>query len=360
MPSSDARTLEYLDLNQLKFDPENPRLPSGRSTDQGEILRYLLETANLLDLMRSIASQGFFPGEPLLVTKDDSSPEVLTVVEGNRRFAACWLLSHPGDAPVRRRAVEQIVAEAEFRPNSLPCLVLPESEIVGFLGYRHITGIQEWSPLAKARYLARLWNDDEGPEGYDERLRWIARRIGSRSDYVARLLTALQLYSEIEEASFFGVPDLNEETLSFSLLALAMNRPDLANFLGLSSGQDFELVGLDTARLEQLTKWFFAVDDVGRTPLGESRNVSMLVAVVKDSRALAAFTSGMPLASAYQLSQDSETGIDSYLRSGITAVETIISVLDGDTTAMEMDVELSQRLRDLVEELLARLPQLQA
>ena len=294
-----TRRLEYLSLEQLSFDPENPRFPSHRrGVARDEILGWLLDSANLPDLMRSIATQDFFPGEPLLVS--DNGDGTYLVVEGNRRYAACWLLSHPDDAPSKKRTVATISEGATFRPTSLPCLVLPEKEIIGFLGYRHITGIQEWSPLSKARYLERLWDDDEGPEDWDERLRWVASRIGSRSDYVARLLTALALFEHIEEDDFYGISGLNEETLSFSLLALALNRPTLAQYVGLDSGQQFDFESVNERGLKNLTSWFFEKDERGRTRLGESRNVSSLVTVIESEAALELLESGASLQRAYR------------------------------------------------------------
>lgn len=301
--SDAARRLEYLTLAELHFDPRNPRFPSARQgVDRTHVLEWLLDSANLPDLMRSIATQGFFPGEPLLVSRRDDGG--YTVVEGNRRFAACWLLSHPDDAPTRKRTVAAIASAAEFVPTVLPCLVLPEKEILGFLGYRHITGIQEWSPLAKARYLDRLWQDEDGPGDWDGRLRWLASKIGSRSDYVARLLTALAVFEYIEESNFFDIAGLTEESLSFSLLALALNRPTLASYIGLSSGQDFAFEELDHQHLQNLTGWFFRRDVAGRTTLGESRNVSHLVTVLEDPDARALLESGATLQKAYRTAVD--------------------------------------------------------
>lgn len=354
MNDRNERRLEYINLSQLKFDPDNPRLPSGRSSERSAVLEYLLESANLVDLMRSIGAQDFFPGEPLLVT--DDGDDKYTVIEGNRRYAACHLLSNPADAPVKRRSVEAIAAEAEYRPNQLPCLVLPHSAIVGFLGYRHITGIQEWSPLAKARYLRQLWNGEEGPEEWDERLRWIAKRIGSRSDYVARLLTALALFEEIDAASYYSIRDLDEETLSFSLLALAMNRPVLANYIGLASGQDFDLEDLRTDRLESLTRWFFEEDAEGRTRLGESRNVSALVAVLEDDQARAAFEAGVPLHRAYEMIDGADGSVDLHLSTIEAELETVRTLLDfGGAEALDVDVSILDRVAALINEVRDRI-----
>lgn len=345
MPDEQRRRLEYLDLDVLRFDPENPRLPSGRSSEPSEVLSYLLESANLLDLMRSIGAQDFFPGEPLLVTDDGHG--TYTVVEGNRRYAACRLLSHPEEAPIRKRSVDAVVAQAEFFPSSLPCLVLPAAEITGFLGYRHITGIQEWSPVAKARYLLQLWNGDEGPVDREGRLRWIAKRIGSRSDYVARLLTSIALFAHIDDQNYYGIEGLDEESLSFSLLALAMNRPDLASYIGLADGQDFELDGLRKRRLQRLVRWFFEKDSEGRTLLGESRNMSMLVSVVKHPEARAALEGGATLARAFRLTEAPSVALGQNLQQAMEALDAVLGLLTAGTRPVETDAETARTVSGL-------------
>lgn len=288
MTSEDVdRQLQYLSLDELEFDPENPRLPTHQHGATADVaIEWLLDRANLLELMKSIGQQGFFAGEPILVvTNADGSYKV---VEGNRRFGACLLLSHPERARTKVRAVAAAAAEADHKPTRIPALVFQdESQVLSMLGYRHITGIQEWGPLAKARYLRRMWDSPNGPEDYYERLRYVARSIGSKSDYVARLMTALALYEEIAERDFFQIADLNESTISFSLLVVAMNRPDVAQFIGLEDGQDFDLEGLDYEEFEQLTRWLYEKVDGKATVLQESRNFTTLVEVINHPGALA-------------------------------------------------------------------------
>lgn len=292
MAEEDQRQLRYLGLDELVFDPENPRLPTHQQGATAEVaLSWLLDRANLLDLMRSIAQSGYFAGEPILVVPEGDGK--FKVVEGNRRFGACLLLSNPDQAPTKLRAVAQIAQEATYKPDRIPALVFDnELEVLDMLGYRHITGIQEWGPLAKAKYLRRLWDNLDDETTYYDGLKRIAASIGSRSDYVARLLTALALYDVIAEKEFFEVPELNEATISFSILVVAMNRPALADFIGLESGQDFELEGLNVEELHYLTRWFFEKLPNGSPLLLESRRMSDLVEVLDNEEATQALKSG--------------------------------------------------------------------
>jgi len=128
------------------------------------------------------------------------------VIEGNCRLAACKLLQNPSFIERRRRSIEDAADSADFKPTELPCVVYTtRREVLGYLGYRHVTGVHAWDALQKARYLAQLREVMiESGVGDGDLLKRLAKDIGSRSDYVAKLLTGLKLYENIVEADFFG------------------------------------------------------------------------------------------------------------------------------------------------------------
>lgn len=279
-------------LNLLEFDPENPRLPRHlNGNDERQIINWMLEKSGLLELLVSIATQGYFNGEPLLAIPNGSK---YIVIEGNRRLAALKLLEDRSLATSRPKAIETALMEANFTSiDRVPIMVYPQrSDILSYLGYRHVTGIKEWEPLEKARYLEQLSQSSEfAAFELEERFREIARVIGSRVDYVKKLLTGLNLYYKIQDRGFFGIErDFVKKPLSFSLLTTALGYSNIVDFLGLESAQDIDQSGLREDHLEQLTLWMFAENESGATRLGESRNLKQLNAVVANKDALAAFS----------------------------------------------------------------------
>ena len=61
-------------LGELKLDPQNPRIPKSlRDSNPSEVdlINYMLLDASLIELMLAIGQNGYFPGEQLLVVKDD-------------------------------------------------------------------------------------------------------------------------------------------------------------------------------------------------------------------------------------------------------------------------------------------------
>ena len=299
--AAEGRRLEFLKVAELHFDFENPRLPSSvDGTDDAAVLRWMLADASLLDLMDSIAAHGYFDGEPILAVRRRQSGYV--VVEGNRRLAAIKLLQDPDAAPTRKRSVKELVSSAAHKPTEIPALIFhARTDILQYLGYRHITGVKEWEPLAKARYVRQLFDNTKGSDA--ERFRELARNIGSgkRADYVARLLTAFALYERTEEEDFFNIPALSEDSLKFSFFQVALNHLPVVEFFGIGSAQDISLEGLKKKHLKEFVTWSFRRREDGTTVLGDSRNMWMLARVVSNERALKALRNGDSLAVANNL-----------------------------------------------------------
>lgn len=292
--ASTHRRVEFIALDRLRFDALNPRLPRSLDRDdEGDVVAWMLTDATLLELMGSIAEQGYFPGEPLLVVPDvfgaeDPATDVFTVVEGNRRLAATKLLSTPSLAPTRQRSVRELVENADHRPNELPCLIFDDrKETLDYLGFRHITGIKEWEPLAKARYLRDMYDDRRRRKlGQQAAIKDIALTIGSRTDYVARLLTSLYILEYVIDAEFFEIRGLDEDSIEFSLLSTAVSYRSIAEFMGLKSPSQVEVRAVNHENLQLVIEWMFALDN--RRVISESRDIRKLAAVLKNRRAAAA------------------------------------------------------------------------
>ena len=180
-----------IDLDQLELDSYNPRLPkSMHGSDEDKIIKYMLLDSSLIELMTAIGKKGFFTGEQLLVVKSNDDPDSkYKAIEGNRRLSAVKLLNNPKLATIQKSKVQQVIDETNERPKSIPCLVFEnESEIRDYLGYRHITGIKEWKLLEKAKYLYDLYHTNYQGENFSDSCRELAKSIGSRRDYVERLV----------------------------------------------------------------------------------------------------------------------------------------------------------------------------
>jgi len=293
-PMAEPKATEFVSIENLRFDPENPRLPS--SVDghkEPEVLKWMLEDATIPELMAAIGEQGYFGGEPLLVVQANKKKAgVFRVIEGNRRLAAVKLLKDPKLASTRQKTVQQISDNAKRKPDKLPVLVFGErDDILFYLGYRHVTGIKEWGPLAKARYLEQIAQKTKGSHS-KKKFQEMARTIGSKWDHVAKLLTGFAIYKQMEESNFFEIENLDEETIDFSILTTALGYDNIVAHLGLKNATDPSIEDISSTRLKELTSWLFEKDENGQTKLGESRNLKNLNRIVANEAALKAFKTG--------------------------------------------------------------------
>ncbi|MBL4952224.1 hypothetical protein JK635_08380, partial [Neobacillus sp. YIM B02564] len=180
-----------------------------------------------------------------------------------------------------------------------------------YLGFRHITGVKQWEPLAKARYIEQLFSLTKKSETPRERYGEVARAIGSRRDHIKRNLDALAVYKQIKEDDFYEIDGLNDESIKFSVLSTALADEKIGKFVGISRQDDdgdylpqdpiINPNRLDPSSIQELSRWLFEKDDKGKTRVGESRNLKYLSAVVDSPKAIAAFRSNAPLKIAYHL-----------------------------------------------------------
>lgn len=134
----------FLPVTDLRFYPENPRVYSIVSADDGEppqedIEKALKRTDHVKQLMHSIEANGGLT-DALLVRDGD-----FVVLEGNCRLAAYRIL-------FRRNAIQW---------GNVKCKLLPvdisSSDVFALLGEYHIIGRKDWAPYEQAGYLYRRY-----------------------------------------------------------------------------------------------------------------------------------------------------------------------------------------------------------
>ncbi len=321
-----------IDLDDLLLDPANPRLPSTVGRSQSEMIVYLARTTSITEIMTAIGENGYFPGEPLIVVADQAGKFV--VVEGNRRLTALKLLADPSLMGTARK-IQEIAASAAHKPNEIPCVVFQNrDEVINYLGYRHITGVKQWEPLAKARYIASYF-DDHTDKSQEPRLRYsqVARGIGSQAPYIKRQLDGLAVYECAEQKNFFNIDGLDEENISFSLLSTATGYESILSFVSSVAHPYVEKQGLKKDCVAHLCRWMFSQDSQGVTVLGDSRNIQKLAVILDDKDALAALIEGDSLERAYAKTRGVAEDFLTVLveaEGAITRAVSMISIVDVD------------------------------
>ena len=303
------KNIKHIPLNNLSLDLENSRLPiSLRKSQrtQESIINWLLENASIIELMLAIGQNDFFIGEALLVIKSDE-PAKYIVVEGNRRLTSLFLLSDPSLAEIHTRKIEKVLQETDFRPTNIPCIIFQQrSEILQYLGYRHITGIKPWSLVAKARYLHGLFENI--PETtFTKASRELAKKIGRRSDYVKNILISYQIYMIIEDSSFYKIPNLDETTFHFTYITDSLSKEYIRDFIGVDLSKEEPLNNLNEKQLEELINWFFRKNEHNNSQvLGSSEQLEKLDDVLSSVEALQYFREQGSLKQALKYVKQSE------------------------------------------------------
>lgn len=291
-----------VNINDLLLDHENPRLPTIVGRSQDEMISFIGENYSIEELMQSIGENGFFNGEPLIVCPSDNNKYL--VIEGNRRLTALKLLSNPELMERPSAAIRRISEEAVNNPEIVTAAVFENrTDVLNYLGHRHITGVKSWSSLAKARYLKQLFDNTSADNDLDERLRVVSKRIGSRKDYVQKTLETLFIHQLIERENYFDIEDVNEGNIPFSVFYTAYSRTEVKRFISYPQNPFVSCDDVNLEALKYLTKWFCDKQANGRTVLGNPSNLPKLSAILASDAALVELKSGASIDEAYKYTE---------------------------------------------------------
>ncbi len=308
-----------------------------------DILAYMIMHGNVLDLMESIAEQGFFQGEPLLVIPKEKASGHYIVVEGNRRLSAVKLLLDPNLAVKRTETVIAISKNSKHTPTSIPVVVYPKrDDIIDYLGYRHITGIKEWNSLEKAKYLKGLFEKSKA-KSQEKKYQELAKIIGTRTDYVKKLLCALAVYDKVEEKNFFGIRGLEDGGISFSLITTALGYKNIRTYMGLRQDDTINIDKIKMDNLAQITKWMFDKSD-GQSVVEESRQIRQLAYIVANEESKRFLIKSKDIEAAFLLS----SGVEEMIKAAVKRAHDSLKMAHNYTrTSTLLDVNTVDSLNDI-------------
>lgn len=260
-------------VDRLSFDTSNPRFTPDKqpqNTSDAAIIEYLDRTADLAELIQSIASSGYIDIEPMIVTPRDDK---LVVLEGNRRLAALKALSSSelaAEANVSIPDVAQGVRATFEHVAAFKVAAMDEARTL--IGFKHINGPQVWDAYAKARFAAR-WLDEEVAKGEAGiSLTDIANRMGDKHDTLYRIVSALYVLEQAEELGLFSVSDRAKKNFSFSHLYTALTYTEYREFIGLPRADRSEnppRSPVDSDHLDNLRRlllWLYGSKSQGVAP----------------------------------------------------------------------------------------------
>lgn len=278
--------------SELALDPRNPRLPEDlQGVGQAVLLEWLYENGVLEELMRSMADNGFFEHEPLIVADEETDGFPAVALEGNRRVAALKiLLSLPPADSIEPPLKHDVLLTPERRVELLgpiPCYVVARAEVHRYLGFRHIGGIKTWDPEAKARYI---YSEVERAreKGATRPFLEVARAVGSNSQGIRNSYLSLAILRVARDEMAIDVSYVLRNR--FGVWLRCMTSSELRAYIGFpTTAREYEDVQAQFRTLigENLAE---VVGDLspgptGRPVLADSRDVTTYARVLSTPRA---------------------------------------------------------------------------
>lgn len=331
-------------VDLLHLDSQNPRLPEeARGKSEEALLVVLYKEFYLDELADSMAKNGYFDEEPLVAVPlklpsdledvDPHSKEFqdfinrdsteLIVVEGNRRLAAAKLLL---DLVLREKLrikhwpdlFEHVADDLRI----LPVIVYSRrSEVIPYLGVRHIVGIQKWDSYAKARYVVQLVESGLS-------IKEVKEQFGDKRDSVTLSYVGYKLLEQVEDEFDF---DTRQAKRDFSLLLLAIGQGNIKRFLGLPRklsevNSDEPVATENLENLRTLVTWIFG-DGKKERVITDSRLITnRLSHIVTSSEAVSYLERTGDLEGAYERTDGEEKMLLGYLSKANRKLEEALGV----------------------------------
>jgi hypothetical protein len=276
-----------VEVQNLLFDPHNPRLPSEIGSSEKEIFRFLVDEIGVDDLLNSIASSGVIEGDPIIAKPAEVAGKFY-VIEGNRRLAALKLLNGQriGDGQAEPN-VPTISADLASSVRQVTVQTgWDEDQLEAYFGYKHVTSTRQWSPEAKARFVLRQCKGDFSNESLSK----FAKRLGTTLPTLRRWLIA---YLTLQQAEKIGAFDPSKAATKryFGTFYTLLGSQEVQKFLALESEKltDAPVPDNHVKELGEYVSW--TIGTKKSPPLVDSRAQQKLDVVLSSPSGLQHFRS---------------------------------------------------------------------
>lgn len=151
-------------IDQLRPWNRNPRLnPDVQYVNTSDYVEDLIadngDKTSFMELIRSIATNGFIPADPIVVWQDEKNKHYY-VAEGNRRVLALKLLREPNRAPREIRSAVTRLANSWERIDKIAVNIAPTfADAEWYISQRNSASSiqQKWSRLQQMRWIESLY-----------------------------------------------------------------------------------------------------------------------------------------------------------------------------------------------------------
>lgn len=364
-----SSTLAYAELDQLRLDPQNPRLGAekiAKKFDQDSLLDAMRDW-ELEELAESFLESGFFVQEALLVVREKLDGESsLVVVEGNRRLAALLYLERASAGKPVNAKWRELLGRRKIKPElfkKIPYLLADDrKDVRGYLGFRHVSGIKEWDPPEKAAFIAKMIEEDN--LSYEQ----VMRRIGSKTETVRRNYIAYRTLQQMKaHDELIDVARVEER---FSVLFLSLRTHGTQDYLDIdinASPEEARRGPVPKSRLDALvhfSKWLFGREENGvvtETIVRDSRQMDRFDKVLANAKARQYLerTTTPDLDVAYRMAGGEEYEIFNELEEAVGHLRGVLGIIHEHRRSSRVEAAVEKAARAALE-LLRGYPDLRA
>lgn len=201
MSNSDWFNKRYLrSIDNLHLWNKNPRLnPDDTHTTLADFVNDIIEEPgdrdNFIDLVKSIASNGFIQADPIVIWQDESS-KIFFVAEGNRRVLALKLLREPLKAPKSIRSTVTQCSNIWKRIDKIYVNIAPSFEDAEwYISQRNSTSTiqKRWSRLQQMRWIETLY------EKYGDNEELLSQKANMTIGEIEPLVRTIKLLNLVRE-----------------------------------------------------------------------------------------------------------------------------------------------------------------
>ncbi|WP_156419542.1 ParB N-terminal domain-containing protein [Aureimonas sp. AU12] len=349
VPNVSATQDSMVPIQDLRFDPQNPRVPTEVFQTEEDSIRYLTTEYDVEELVQSILSSGWIDYEPLIVQKNTN-----IVFEGNRRLAAIRLIS---DAKLRSDISYKL--PNIDNPQPLPAdvrvrFVDDRADARRFIAFKHINGPFKWDAYAKAKYAAEWLN-----EGADVDV--VSKMLGDNHNTIRRLVAGYRVLEQAQNDNVFNINDRTKKRFAFSHLYTAISRPSVRSYLGIEDDEDTKtpVPKENTEQLKQVMSWLYGQESKKEPTViaSQNPNLNQLVRVIENKTALGVLASTRRLDQAFEQVEPPSERFKEALIGASKECEGALGLsshYDGDETLLSMVRNLATTVRNLRDNMLKK------
>ncbi len=371
-------------IENLELDSRNPRLAEEhQGGTQLDILKVLYEEFDLEEIAYSMAENGYFDEEPIVVIpknlpktfewSDDTNRTQadlenlikenknirFIVIEGNRRIATAMILTYktlrdkikirPEDFPApKKQASEDLL--------TIPAIIYKSREgISPYLGVRHITGVLRWEAYAKAKYIAtRIEEERKKSKSVEQSIKEVKQKVGDRTDVIKRQYIFYKVFEQARDDINFDIKAIIDR---FSLITVAYDSPSIRDFIGVPWYKDAQfnkpLVPKNKLQnFEALLTWIYGNKGKGIPPiLTDSRKItSHLAPILADREATEYLLKYGNLEEAYERSGGEKEFVKNKINKALRSVENALQYAykyKGDREIITLVDDLGKSIEEL-------------